>query len=245
VAHLHLLHPGASPNPHNRLLAALAPDDLARLRPRLEPVELKLRQILQVPEQPIAAVYFPQTGRISMVALLADGGAAEVGVIGREGMVGFPLLFGADTSSVEAMVQGPGTALRLSTAAFQEELEHLPTLRPLLLRYALAFHEQVTHTAACNGRHALEQRLARWLLIAHDRADGDEFPVTQEFLAMMLCVHRPSVTLAAQLLQQAGYIRYKSGHMAIIDRPGLEAAACECYGTVRRQFERLLGNPTS
>jgi CRP-like cAMP-binding protein len=160
--------------PHNRLLAALAPDDLARLRPRLEPVELKLRQILQVPEQPIAAVYFPQTGRISMVALLADGGAAEVGSSDGRAWLDFPALRGGYVF-VEAMVQGPGTALRLSTAAFQEELEHLPTLRPLLLRYALAFHEQVTHTAACNGRHALEQRLARWLLIAHDRADGTNF----------------------------------------------------------------------
>jgi CRP-like cAMP-binding protein len=227
--------------PRNRLLGALAPADLARLGRRLEPVELKLRQILQAAEQPITAIYFPESGWTSMVAHLADGGAAEVGVIGREGMVGLPLLFGADASSVEGMVQGPGTAWRLSAAAFREELEHLPTLRPLLLRYALAFHEQVTHTAACNGRHALAQRLARWLLLVHDRADSDEFPVTQEFLATMLCVHRPSVTLAAQQFQQAGYIHYRSGHMAITDRPGLEAAACECYGTVRRQFDRLLG----
>jgi CRP-like cAMP-binding protein len=109
----------------------------------------------------------------------------------------------------------------------------------------MAAHEQVTQTAACNGRHVLEQRLARWLLMAHDRAEGDEFPMTQDFLAMMLCVHRPGVTVAARMLQQAGYIRYGAGHIAITDRPGLEAVSCECYGTVRRQFERLLGTPTS
>jgi CRP-like cAMP-binding protein len=245
VAHLHLLRPGAAPAPRNRLLAALPPEDLARLWPRLEPVELPLRHILQVPEEPIAAVHFPETGWVSMISLLADGGAAEVGHIGRDGMVGLPLVLGADTSSVEAMVQAPGLALRLGAAALREELERIPALRTLLLRYVMAFQEQVTQTAACNGRHVLEQRLARWLLMAHDRAEGDEFPMTQDFLAMMLCVHRPGVTVAARTLQQAGYIRYGAGHIAVTDRPGLEAVACECYGTVRRQFERLLGTPTS
>jgi CRP-like cAMP-binding protein len=139
------------------------------------------------------------------------------------------------------MVQCPGPLLRLGAVAFRQAVEESTALRTLLLRYALAFQEQVTQTAACNGHHALDQRLARWLLIAHDRAGGDEFPMTQEFLAMMLCVHRPGVTVAARLFQQAGLIRYGGGRMAIIDRPGLEAAACECYGAVRRQFERLLG----
>ena len=245
MAHLHLLHPGAGPTPRNRLLAALPPEDLAKLWPRLEPVELPMRHILQVPEEPIAAVHFIESGWISMLALLADGGAAEVGHIGREGVVGVPLVLGADTTSTEAMVQAPGLALRLGAAALREEMERSPALRALLLRYAMAAHEQVTQTAACNGRHVLEQRLARWLLMAHDRADGDEFPMTQDFLAMMLCVHRPGVTVAARMLQQAGYIRYGAGHITITDRPGLEAVACECYGTVRRQFERLLGTPTS
>ncbi len=122
------------------------------------------------------------------------------------------------------MIQAPGTFLRLGANAFQEEQDRSPALRTLLLRYALAFQAQVAQTAACNGRHTLDQRLARWLLNAHDRADGDEFPMTQEFLSMMLCVHRPGVTVAARLFQQAGLIRYGNGHITITDRAGLEAA---------------------
>lgn len=179
-----------------------------------------------------------------MLVLLADGRSAEVGLVGTEGMVGLPLLLGSDRSAVEAMVQAPGTMLRLGAGAFRQALEDSPALRTLLLRYTLAFQQQVTHTAACNGNHPLDQRMARWLLMAHDRADGDEFPMTQEFLAMMLCVHRPGVTVSARLFQQAGLIRYGKGQMQITDREGLEGAACECYATVRRQFEALLGSPT-
>ncbi len=196
------------------------------------------------PGQPIAAVHFPEAGWVSMVAVLADGKSAEVGIVGSEGMAGLPLLLGSDSSSVEGMVQARGTMLRLGADAFRTALEHSPALRTLLLRYVLAFQEQVAQTAACNGHHALEQRLARWLLMAHDRAEGDEFPMTQEFLAMMLCVHRPGVTVAARLLQQAGLIRYGQGQIAVTDRAGLEATACECYGAVRRIFERLLGAAT-
>jgi CRP-like cAMP-binding protein len=228
--------------PRNRLLAALPADDLARLWPQLEQVELELRRVLMVPDQPINAVYFLETGWVSMLASLADGKSAEVGVAGSEGMVGLPLVLGSDSSSIEAMVQAPGTALRLGADAFRQAMDASATMRTLLLRYALAFQGQVTQTAACNGNHALDQRLARWLLMAHDRAEGDEFPMTQEFLALMLCVHRPGVTVAARLFQQAGLIRYGQGHMRVTDREGLEAAACECYGAVRRQFEALLGS---
>ena len=227
--------------PRNRLLAALPAEDLARLRPRLERVELGVRQIVQVPDEPITAVYFPESGWISMLALLVDGNSAEVGTVGFEGMVGLPLLLGSDRSPTEAMVQAPGTFLRLGADVFQEERDRSAPLRTLLLRYALAFQVQVTQTAACNGHHALDQRLARWLLIAHDRAHGDEFPMTHEFLAMMLCVHRPGVTIAARLFQQAGLIRYGNGQITITDRAGLEAAACECHGVVHREFVRLLG----
>ncbi len=230
------------PTPRNRLLAALPVEDLARLWPQLEPIETEQRQILLAPDQPITAVYFPESGWSSMLAVLADGRSAEVGVVGSEGMVGLPLLLGSDSSHVEAMVQAAGTMLRLHAGAFRRALEESAALRTLLLRYTLAFQQQVTQTAACNGHHALDQRLARWLLMAHDRAEDDEFPMTQEFLAMMLCVHRPGVTVAARLFQQAGLIRYGHGQMKVIDREGLEAAACECYGTVRRQFEQLLGS---
>ncbi len=227
--------------PRNRLLVALPPEDLARLRPRLEPVELELRKIIYAADEPITAVYFPESGWISMIAVLVDGNSAEVGIVGFEGLIGLPVLLGSDRSATEAIVQAPGIFLRLGVDAFREELDRSSAFRTLLLRYALAFQLQVTQTAACNGHHALEQRLARWLLAAHDRAEDDGFPMTQEFLAMMLCVHRPGVTVAARLLQQAGLIRYGSGHITVIDRAGLEAVACECYGAVTREFERLFG----
>jgi CRP-like cAMP-binding protein len=225
------------------LLAALPPEDLERLRPRLQPVELPLRQTLQVPGEPVAAVHFPETGWASMLATLEDGDAAEVGVIGYEGMVGLPVLLGADQDDLEAMVQCPGAALRMDAAAFREELGRTPTFRDLLLRYALVHHGQVARTAACNGRHHTEQRLARWLLMAHDRSEGDEFPMTHEFLSMMLGVRRAGVTVAAGVLQRAGFIRYERGHMEVTDRPGLESASCECYGVVRRAYDGLLGPP--
>ena len=189
----------------------------------------------------VEAVLFPESGIVSLITTLDDGEQVEVGVVGREGLIGLPLVFGDDRSLVEARVQVEGTALRLDAAALRDGMEESPALRDVLLRYALAFQAQVTLTAGCNARHPIEQRLARWLLIAHDRAEGDEFPMTQEFMAMMLGVRRPGVSLAAGVLQKAGLIRYIRGRMAVTDRPGLEAASCECYHTARREFMRLLG----
>jgi CRP-like cAMP-binding protein len=227
--------------PRNRLLAALPAADLARLWPRLEPVALALRQTVHAAGEPITHVYFIETGWLSMLVALQDGEGAEVGLVGREGMAGLPVLLGADFDDIEAMVQAPGTALRLTQAAFREDLNHSPSHRALLLRYALVSHGEVAWTGACNGRHAIGQRLARWLLMAHDRADSDAFPITHEFIAAMLGVRRASVSVAASILQKAGLIHYARGQMTITDRPGLEAAACECYGVVRRLHERLLG----
>jgi CRP-like cAMP-binding protein len=232
-----------TPIPRNRLLAALPPKDLARLWPRLQPVELVFRKVLQAPEQPTTAVYFPETGYISRLAPLDDGDSAEVGLIGSEGATGLVILHGGDSDSFELIVQVPGTALSLGAAAFREALDSIPLLRSLLLRYALAHFEQVARTAACNSRHQTDQRLARWLLMAHDRAEGNEFPMTHEFLSMMLGVRRAGVTVAAGTLQKAGLIRYAAGRMEITDRPGLEAASCECYGIARRAYDRLLGPP--
>jgi CRP-like cAMP-binding protein len=226
----------------NRLLAALPPDDLARLRPGLEVVELPLRQVLHAPGKPITAVYFPESGYVSMLAYMEDGDAAEVGLIGCEGFVGLPVLLGADHDDIEAMVQSPGTALRMDARAFREELERIPALRTLLLRYVLVHHGQVVRTAACNGRHLTEQRLARWLLMAHDRVEGDEFPMTHEFLSLMLGLRRAGITVSAGHLQKAGFIRYERGRIEVTDRPGLESIACECYGMARRASDRLL-NP--
>jgi CRP-like cAMP-binding protein len=178
-----------------------------------------------------------------MLAYLESGDAAEVGLTGYEGMIGLPVLLGADHDDIEAMVQAPGTALRMDAQAFREALERIPAFRTLLLRYALVQHGQVARTAACNGRHQIDQRLARWLLMAHDRAEGDEFPMTHELLSMMLGVRRAGVTVAAGQLQKAGFIRYQQGRIKITDRPGLESAACECYGIVRRAQDQLLGLP--
>jgi CRP-like cAMP-binding protein len=231
--------------PRNRLLAALPPDVLAALRPQLEPVELPFRKVLHKAGEPIEAVWFPETGYSSMLAYLEDGDAAEVGMVGNDGMVGLPLLLGADHDDIEAMVQSPGTALRMDAAAFRAELDRTPAFRTLLLRYALVHHGQVARTAACNGRHHIDQRLARWLLMAHDRTTGnDEFPMTHEFLSMMLGVRRAGISTTAGTLQKAGFIRYQRGCIEVTDRPGLESVACECYGIVRRASDRLFGTPT-
>jgi CRP-like cAMP-binding protein len=229
------------PPVRNGLLAALPSEDLARLRPSLQPVELPFDQTLYPADGIVEAVLFPESGMVSLLATLEDGEQVEVGIAGREGLIGLPLVFGDDRSLVEARVQMEGTALRMDAAALRDGMEGSAALRGLLHRYALAFQAQVTMTAACNARHAIEQRLARWLLIAHDRAGADEFAMTHEFMAMMLGVRRPGVSLAAGALQRAGLIRYARGRMEITDRPGLEAASCECYHTARREFARLLG----
>jgi CRP-like cAMP-binding protein len=202
---------------------------------------LNVRESLIRPDTKIEAVYFVESGFISLVAALDDGTQAEVGLIGREGMAGLPLITGIDTAFVEAFVQGDGSALRMEASAFRHAMEDEPTLRNLLFRYLEAMNSQTTQTAACNGRHDLEQRLARWLLMAHDRSEGNEFQMTQEFLALMLCVYRPSVSVVASTLQRAGMIRYGRGHITVLDRAALEATACDCYVVVKRRFERLLG----
>ena len=232
-------HPSAV---RNGLLAALPPEDLARLRPRLQPVELPFDQTLFPADGEVEAVLFPESGMVSLLATLEGGEQVEVGVVGREGLVGLPLVLGDDRSLVEGRVQQEGTALRIGAAAFRAAMEESAALRLVLNRYALAFQAQVTLTAACNARHAIEQRLARWLLVAHDRAGADEFPMTHEFISMMLGVRRPGVSLAAGVLQKAGLIRYARGRMEVTDRHGLEAASCECYHVARREHARLLGD---
>ena len=176
-----------------------------------------------------------------MVAHLDNGTQAEIGVIGREGMVGLPLIVGVDTAFAETYIQADATGLQMETAAFRRELDDNADLRRLLFRYNEAMSAQTAQTAACNGRHDMEPRLAKWLLMAHDRSDGDELLITQEFLSLMLCVYRPSVTVVAGILQKAGMIRYSNGSITILDRAALEASACDCYRTVQDRFEYLLG----
>jgi CRP-like cAMP-binding protein len=236
MPHSHSSSPAAV---RNHLLAALPGPVLSRLLSKLEPVALPSGKTLFLPEEPIEAVYFLEVGITSLVLELDEGMRAEVGIVGREGMVGIPLVFGIETAFVEAQVQFPGNALRMSSTMFRKELEECPPLKALLLRYAEAAQAQVAQTAACNARHGLEQRLARWLLMAQDRTDGNELPLTQEFIAMMLGVHRPSITVTAGILQRAGLIQYRSGNITILDRSGMEAAACECYGLVKRRLAKL------
>jgi len=226
---------------HNRLLAALPPADFERLAASLTPVTLSLKQFLVEADQPIEAAYFVETGMVSYLAYLADGEALEVGLIGCEGMVGLPLVLGVDRASVGAMVQVDGTALRISPTALRQAFNDSEAIRTRLLRSMQALHAQVSQTAVCNGSHSLQERLARWLLLAHDRAKDNQFPMTHEFMATMLGVRRSGVTVTAGALKQAGLITYTNGHMTILDRSGLEAAACECYGAVKRQYEQLLG----
>jgi CRP-like cAMP-binding protein len=225
----------------NGLLAALSPEDWAHLEPHLEGVELPFDQTVYAADGPVDAVFFIETGMVSLIVALEGGEQVEAGLAGPEGLIGSPLVYGNSHSLTEARVQLEGTALRIGAAPFRAEMERSATLRGLLLHYALAFHAQVTVTAACNARHALEQRLARWLLTAHDRAGADEFVMTHEFMSLMLGVRRPGVTIAAGMLQKAGLIHYARGRVTVTDRPGLEAASCECYHIVRHEFARLLG----
>jgi CRP-like cAMP-binding protein len=177
---------------------------------------------------------------VSLVQPLENGAMIEVGMIGNEGLVGMPVLLGADTSPLEAMIQIPGSALRIEAGVFREEVGRSTALLGLLLRYVQALHVQVSLSAACNGRHTLPERLARWLLTARDRAASDQMPLSHEFLGMMLGVRRAGVTVAVGTLKAAGLIRNSHGQVTILDRHGLEGASCECYHTVKNEYQRLV-----
>jgi len=227
----------------NHLLDLLPPAELARLRPHLSSEVLSLNQTLQARGKPVKSVFFPTSGMISIVAMMRDGAAVEVGIAGREGMLGVQAVLGDDISINEAMVQIPGNALRMPADVLRREAQASPELRAVLLRYVQAVLNTATQSAACNRAHLLEQRLARWLLTARDRAAADRLPLTHEFIAMMLGVRRAGVTVAAQSLQTAGLIQYAHGRITIADREGLEVAACECYEVTKRDYTRLLGIP--
>jgi CRP-like cAMP-binding protein len=223
----------------NKLLAALSRREQARLLPYLEPVSLHFEEVLYEPDGLIRHVYFPTSGIISLVLALEDNMIAQVGRVGNEGMVGLPVFLGVTTSHTRAFVEIPGEALRMKASIFRQELQHAEAFSGLLLRYAQALMRHSERLTACNTWHTIEQRLCRWLLVAHDRVRADQFEVTQEFLSQMLGAHRQSVTLAASNLQKAGLIRYSRGKLTILDRAGLEQASCECYRAVKEIFERL------
>lgn len=223
----------------NRLLNWLPSGSTSCLLAHAERVPLTVRQVLYEPDRPVDAAYFIESGIVSILAVLESGSCAEVGVVGSEGMIGLPLLLGALRSPNEAMVLAPGHALRIEAADFQRELEINAPMKRLLMRYLQASYAQTSQTAACNGHHSIEERLAKWLLLACDRIAGNELDLTHEFLSMMLCVRRQGVSVAAHNLQKGGIIEYRRGRIRITDRDALEALACECYRASRNQFERI------
>ena len=225
----------------NRLLAALPRDGYDRLHPHLEKVSLPLKEILYEADGPIPHVFFPLNGVVSLVIVMEGGFSLEVGTIGNEGMVGTPVFLGSESSPTRAISQVPGEALRMEAKVFQEEMKRGGPLYGLVQRYTQAMINQISQSTVCNHRHSVQKRMCRWLLMSHDRVGTDEFQLTQEFLAQMLGVRRPTVSAVAGILQKAGLLTYHRGRMTILDRKGLEAASCECYQVVREELDRLLG----
>lgn len=224
--------PKREPIPNN-VLAALPRPAYAALRSGFEEVQLTFGEILYEPGDVISDVYFPSDSLVSLLTLVDSHSALEVGMVGREGMVGMSLTLGSGISPVRALVQGRGTALRMKAARFLREFKRSAPLQRGLYTYLNALMAQITQTAACNRFHRIEGRLARWLLMTSDRVRSDKFELTQEFLAHMLGVRRVGVTEAASTLQKRKLIEYRRGHITILDHAGLEAASCACYALVR------------
>jgi CRP-like cAMP-binding protein len=225
----------------NRILAALPPEEHARLGPELHEVEMALGDIVYESGGRLDHVCFPTSCIVSLIYTMQDGAVAEMGLVGSEGMVGVALFMGGNTMPNRAVVQVAGTAVRLKAAKLQDEFSRGGPLQKLLLRYSQALITQISQTAVCNRLHSVEQRLSRWLLLCHDRVGSDEFMMTQEFISNMLGGRRQSVTGAAGRLQDAGLIQYSRGHIKILDRNGIENCACECYQVVKTELDRLLG----
>ena len=224
----------------NRLLAALSQGELERVSSRLKVVPLSLGEVLYESGSRQRAVYFPTTAIVSLLYMLADGASAEIAVVGNEGIIGVSLFMGGETTTSRAVVQSAGHAYRLPSKLLKEEFTRGGAMQHLLLRYTQALLTQMAQTAVCNRHHSLDQQLCRWLLLSLDRLIGNELVMTQELIANMLGVRREGVTEAAGNLQNAGLIKYSRGHITVLDRVGLEARTCECYGVVKREFDRLL-----
>lgn len=225
----------------NYLLAQLPEEDYRNLMPHLEIVPTPLHMVLFERGKPIQYAYYPMDGQHSILAPMKDGGMVEVGTVGFEGFSSVDLLTGGDIASESTICQVPGETLRIPTAAFREQIARNGALLHITLRYFQAYLAQVSQSVACNALHSLDQRFARWVLMCYNRARGKPFQLTQEYLASMLGVQRPSLSVIAKKYQDAGMIRYHRGVITILDREGLEAATCECYFVVMDQFERFTG----
>ena len=226
----------------NHLIELLPAADRSRFLALCEPVELVLSEVLCEPGKPTRHVYFPTQGYISLVALVDGSPGVEVGMVGREGMLGAQLVLGVATVPLHALVQGQGTAWRIATAPFNRERARSAALRRGLNRYLYVLMTQQASSAACLRFHLIGQRLARWLLMSQDRAHSDSFHLTHEFLAYMLGMRRVGITAAASALQRDGLIEYHRGEITVLDRSGLEAAACSCYATSEQTYSDLLGS---
>jgi CRP-like cAMP-binding protein len=224
----------------NDLLAALPPEDLARIAPRLEVVSMALGDVLYESGLKLRYVYFPTTAIVSMLHVLANGSSAEIAVVGREGVLGIALFMGGETTPSRAVVQSAGLSFRMKAQHLKDEFARFGPLMQLLLRYTQALITQMSQTAACNRHHSVDQQLCRWLLLSLDRLSSNQLAMTQELIANMLGVRREGVTEAAGKLQDAGLIVYSRGRIAVLDRRGLEARSCECYQVVKAEYDRLL-----
>lgn len=223
----------------NYLLASLSAEEYERLAPGMEHVHLSLSQVLFRPDEVLSHAYFPINSIVSLLTDLSDGTGMEVGLVGREGMVGISVILGGEETKV-ATVQASGEAFKIKAGRLREEFHRGGRLQQSLLSYTHALMAQISQSVVCNARHTVEGRLARWLLMYRDRLDSDEFELTHEFMANMLGVRRPGVSEIANKLQQRGLIRYQRGHIVILDREGLEGFTCECYGLVKERFEGFL-----
>lgn len=226
----------------NHLLAALPAAELELLAIHLELVPMRLGDMLYGPDEQLRHAYFPTTSIVSLHYVMESGASAETAGVGNEGVVGVSLFMGGDTTPSSAVVQTAGYAYRLSRQILKEEFNRGAALQGLLLRYTQALITQMAQTAVCNRHHSVEQQLCRWLLLTLDRLSGNELIMTQELVANMLGVRRVGVTEAAGNLQRAGYISYRRGHIAVLDRLGLEQHACECYAVVKKELSRLLSD---
>jgi CRP-like cAMP-binding protein len=225
----------------NLMLAYLPPEELERLQPKLQPVELEHGRILYEANMPVDQVYFVDHGMISVVSMMRNGSVIEVGTIGNEGMAGLAVILGVEAIPYRHVVQVPGRARRIGAAALMQELRADALLPKLLNRYQAAFNTQVMQGMACNGLHSVIQRCCRWLLTTQDRVGSHELNITHDFLAQMLGVRRASVTEVLRPLQQDGLIRASRGKVIILDPKRLADASCECYGVIRKEYKRLLG----
>jgi CRP-like cAMP-binding protein len=228
----------------NRILRVLSKAEYEDVLPHLELMRFPMGRIVHESGQEMDHVYFPNNGVLSMLTVLDNGDLVEIATVGNEGMADLSVFLGLEVSNSRLLVQIPGDTLRMEKRAFNDLVGRLDGLRAALGHFMVVMFTLVSQSAACNRLHPIEERAARWLLMTHDRVDADTFPITHDFLASMLGVRRPSVTVAAGILQKAGFIRYRRGHMTILERERLEEAACECYAIVREQFDSMPGGDT-